>query len=182
MLCEKLQKAGYTPFFIPGRDNWTVEMIPIMAADNFFASHPGLIEQITSNKIKPSQSPEFCDLVERVLALEKYVNSDFRSSPYSDGLDPLVNGKCAMYPMAGFIWDGFVPKYGEAKFKGLGMMPITLYDNSISVSGGVDVISWCVPKSCKDVKGLKALSTLCFNQSMKPFTLESELVRIQTSK
>lgn len=146
--CEALQKSGVTPIFLQGKEVWTAEMIPALGGIYMMKKDPENAKKLISNQIKPSEMPGFIDLANRVLALKKYVNPDFMSTPLSSGYQGLADGKYAMTFMGDWIYDE-IAKSSPDQIGDLSMMPITLGDDEISAVSSFVGHAMGVPAAAK---------------------------------
>lgn len=97
--CEKIKEAGYTPVYVSNKEVWTAQILLLTSMTPIFANNPELIEQITTNQVKPSEVPELVELWENVNSLKElgYVNEDYMSATNDMAFEALANGECAFY-------------------------------------------------------------------------------------
>jgi raffinose/stachyose/melibiose transport system substrate-binding protein len=98
---EKIKAAGIAPVGQTYKDSWTAQLFVLADYYNVQAAIPDFASQFTNNKIKYATTPAalagFKHLQE---GFDKgWYQKDFGSATYDDGLNLLVAGKIAQYPM-----------------------------------------------------------------------------------
>lgn len=97
--CEKIKGIGKTPFFIPGKDSWTVQIwqTNVMGdvAENI---DPEFINDVNSGKRSWSDCEEFIEANRQLLNLvEKgYTNENVLADDYNKAQEEFLNGDFAM--------------------------------------------------------------------------------------
>ncbi len=146
--CKAIEKIGVTPIYLMGKEVWTAEMIPGLGGVYLFKKDPGLADKLKKNELKPSESPEFVDLIKRALALKPYINKDFMSVPLTAGVGQVAEGKCAMTIMGDWYYDEVAKNYPD-KVANTGIMPITLGDDYISAISSFNQRAFAVPAAAQ---------------------------------
>ena len=85
-------------------DTWTSQIMVLADYHNVQAANPTFAEDYTSNKAKFATTPEALAGFEKLQALfdAKYLNEDFASAKFNDGLAAVAKGTAAHYPMITF--------------------------------------------------------------------------------
>jgi ABC-type glycerol-3-phosphate transport system substrate-binding protein len=130
---EKLQAIGVTPIGLAGKSSWTANQPYMVAGAYVLATNPELAKGISTNKIKPAESPEFLEMATRYAGLKKYMAKDYLSSDQPIIQKGLLDGTIGMefYPDVTY---GDFEKEDAEKAKKLGYMPVTLSDDYISAT------------------------------------------------
>lgn len=125
--CKKIKEAGYTPLYVSNKEQWTAQIILLCSMTPIFDKNPDYIEQLTNNKIKPSDIPELKELFERVVALrdEELINEDYMSATNDMGLQSVATGESAFYAVLDSSYGTLVKDYPEeVKQMGLTTCPM----------------------------------------------------------
>ena len=101
---DAIKKTGVTPLYLPNKENWTAQIIFLSSMTGTLANKPGLVDQLSTNKVKPQDVPELVKLWENALSLKTkgYLNSDYMSADLQMGYKAIAEGKVAF--MAGGDW------------------------------------------------------------------------------
>lgn len=120
--CEKIKAAGYTPVYVSNKEVWTAQILLLTSMTPIFANNSELIEQITTNQVKPSEVPELVELWENVVSLKElgYINEDYMSATNDMAFEALANGECAFYAQMDNSYGTLAASYPEA-VENLGM-------------------------------------------------------------
>lgn len=97
--CEKIKVIGVTPFFIPGKDSWTVQIWQTIAMGDVAENiDPELMNDINSGKRSWSDSEEFKEVNRQLLNIvEKgYANENVLADDYNKAQEEFLNGNFAM--------------------------------------------------------------------------------------
>lgn len=139
-----IKTAGLVPVIQTYRDTWTSQLLVLGDFHNVQASEPGFSERYTQGKVKFATSAAAVKGFKHLEEVFKagYLNKDFASAGYEDGLRMLAKGEGAHYPMltlsiAGLMADhkasindiGFfaIPGDDEAKNGLTAWMPAAVY-------------------------------------------------------
>ncbi|MDI4647358.1 ABC transporter substrate-binding protein [Cohnella hashimotonis] len=130
---DKLLAMGVTPLGLAGKSTWTANQPYLVGGAYVFAKNPDLAKQISTNKIKPADSPEYLEMINRYVSLKKYIAKDYLSSDQPIIQKGLLDGTIAMefYPDVTY---GDFEKEDKAKAEKLGYMPFTLGDDYIAAT------------------------------------------------
>lgn len=120
--CEKIKAAGYTPVYVSNKEVWTAQILLLTSMTPVFANNPELIEQVTTNQVKPSEVPELVELWENVVSLKElgYINDDYMSATNDMAFEALANGECAFYAQMDNAYGTLAANYPES-VENLGM-------------------------------------------------------------
>lgn len=124
--CETLKAAGVIPMYLSGKDAWTLQIIGLDAYGKEYAGDSSLVEEMdTHQKTFSDMDIMKGALNEMVTLVEKgYVQETFLSDTYVDAQTALLDGTCAMYPMASYIQPELAKIADEAELENLGMFAI----------------------------------------------------------
>ncbi|WP_220092942.1 ABC transporter substrate-binding protein [Actinomyces sp. Z5] len=97
---EKIAAAGITPVVQTYSDTWTSQVMVLGDAANVLAADPDWAENYTANKAKYADEPAFAGFQHLQDVYDAgYLNDDFASATYDDGVKMLAEGTAAHYPM-----------------------------------------------------------------------------------
>ena len=97
---EKIAAAGITPVVQTYSDTWTSQVPVLGDAANVLAADPDWATKYTENKAKYSDEPAFAGFQHMQDVFDAgYMNKDFASATYDDGVKMLAEGTAAHYPM-----------------------------------------------------------------------------------
>lgn len=101
---EKIKADGVAPVEQTFGDTWTSQIIVLADYHNVQAANPTFADDYTNNKAKFATTPEALAGFERLQELSKagYLNEDFASAKFTDGLAAVATGTAAHYPMITF--------------------------------------------------------------------------------
>jgi len=114
--CEILKKNGVTPFFIPGKEAWTLAMQHAMCGVSVLG--PEWIRDLTNGKTN-FLDPKFIDLNKRLNDLKKYYQDGFLANSTTDQDSAFAFGQAAMvfYGIWGLqTWRQLNPKINVGYF------------------------------------------------------------------
>lgn len=92
-VCEKIQAAGKTPFYLGYKEDWTINSAWNPLAGNF--TYPEFYQDVTDGKITFEEAYE--EPVERLLKLNDYSQGDIFSYNYNNATVGFANGESVMY-------------------------------------------------------------------------------------
>jgi raffinose/stachyose/melibiose transport system substrate-binding protein len=100
----KIKAAGIDPVIQTYGDTWTSQLFVLADFANVTAAQPDWAEKYTAGQAKYVDEPALTSF-KRLEEVYKagYVNKDFASAKNSQGLQKLVDGKGAQYPMLTFV-------------------------------------------------------------------------------
>lgn len=98
---DKIKKAGLIPVIQTYADPWTSQVLVLSDFYNLQAQVPTFAADYTAGKAKYAKTPAALSGFERLQKVREagYVNPDFASAKFADGLRMLAEGKGAHYPM-----------------------------------------------------------------------------------
>ena len=105
---KKLKAGGVDAICGTFGDSWTDQLFVLADFYNVHAAVPNFVAQYTANKAKYANIPAALagfQHLEETYKLGLY-NSDAATAKFQDGVDRVVSGKCAMYPMLTFVTAG----------------------------------------------------------------------------
>lgn len=100
----KIKAAGIDPVIQTYGDTWTSQLFVLADFANITAAQPDWAEKYTANQAKYVDEPALTSF-KRLEDVHKagYMNKDFASAKNSQGLQKLVKGTGAQYPMLTFV-------------------------------------------------------------------------------
>ena len=100
----KIKAAGITPVEQTFGDTWTSQIFVLADYHNVQAANPTFADDYTDNKAKYATTPEALAGFEHLEEINKagFLNSDFASAKFTDGLLAVASGTAAHYPMITF--------------------------------------------------------------------------------
>ena len=100
----KIKDAGIAPVEQTFGDTWTSQIIILADYHNVEAANPNFADDYTNNKAKFATTPEALAGFEKLQELNEagYLNEDFASAKFNDGLAAVATGEAAQYPMITF--------------------------------------------------------------------------------
>ncbi|GMK41545.1 putative ABC transporter extracellular-binding protein YurO [Paenibacillus sp. CCS19] len=104
--CEKIKAAGYTPIFMPFKDNWAANVMPGAAFGEYVSKNePTLFEDLNANKKKWTDVPAFQTILDQQYDLYKkgYTNTDVLSDSYDMAAGNFLDKKVAMMFMGDWL-------------------------------------------------------------------------------
>lgn len=106
--CEKIKAIGKTPVYVSAKETWTPQILLLTSFTGVLENKEGLIEELTTNQIKPQDVPEIVEIWSNVKNLQDagYVNEDCLSATHEMGKKAIAEGTAAFYA----VTDG---AYGE---------------------------------------------------------------------
>jgi raffinose/stachyose/melibiose transport system substrate-binding protein len=143
---EKIKAAGKTAVIATYKDDWTSQLIVVADNHNVISEDPTFAIDFSANKAKFSTTPAALRSFEKLSEVYKkgFLNKDFQSATYKDGIKMLIEGTGVQYPMLSGILNtiaanypgnindiGFFPQPGDNPNKiGLTIfMPAAIYVN-----------------------------------------------------
>ena len=100
----KIKSANIAPVIQSYQDSWTSQLFVLADFHNVSAVQPGWAEKYTANQAKYATTPAAMKGFQRLQEVHdaNYLNSDFASLKFEQGLKALADGKGAHYPMLTF--------------------------------------------------------------------------------
>jgi raffinose/stachyose/melibiose transport system substrate-binding protein len=100
----KVKAAGISPVEQTYGDTWTSQLFVLADYHNVATADPSFAEQYTANKAKYATTPAALAGFQHLEDVHKagYLNKDFASAKFEDGLRAVATGKAAHYPMLTF--------------------------------------------------------------------------------
>ena len=98
---EEIDAAGITPVIQTYQDTWTSQLFVLGDFHNVLADNPDWAEQFTANEVKFADDPVALAGFEHLQEVNEagYLNDDFASATFAQGLDKVAKGEGAHYPM-----------------------------------------------------------------------------------
>ncbi|QPK81242.1 carbohydrate ABC transporter substrate-binding protein [Schaalia sp. ZJ405] len=97
---EKIKAAGITPVVQTYSDTWSSQIPVLGDAYNVMAADPDWADKYTANKAKYVDEPAIQGFQHMQDVFDRgYMNDDFASATYNDGMKMLAEGTGAHYPM-----------------------------------------------------------------------------------
>ncbi|SLK02069.1 ABC transporter substrate-binding protein [Arthrobacter sp. P2b] len=153
---RKIKDAGIDPIIQTYQTTWTSQLFVLGDFANVAAANPTFAEDYTANKVKYATDPAAIKGFEHQEEAFKagLFNEDFASATYAQGLEKLVNGEGAHYPILSFALPEIQVSYPD-KINDLGIFPLPSDDASknpltVWLPGGV-----YLPKSTQNVEEAK---------------------------
>ncbi|MCK9859774.1 ABC transporter substrate-binding protein [Paenibacillus sp. ATY16] len=104
--CEKIKAAGYTPIFMPFKDNWAANVMPGASFGEYAAKkEPTLFDDLNANKKKWTDIQAFQTILDQQYDLYKkgYTNTDVLSDSYDMAAGKFLNKEVAMMFMGDWL-------------------------------------------------------------------------------
>jgi raffinose/stachyose/melibiose transport system substrate-binding protein len=160
---EKVRAAGKDPVIQTYQETWTSQLFVLGDFHNVLAAEPDFADRYTKNQAKYATSPAAIKGFQHQQEVHDkgYLNKDFASAKYEDGLRKLVNGEGAHYPMLTLAISGIAVNFAD-KLNDVGLFALPSDDaskNGLTVwsPGGV-----YVPKTTEGAKLDAAKKFLAF--------------------
>jgi raffinose/stachyose/melibiose transport system substrate-binding protein len=127
---DAIKKTGVTPLYLPNKENWTAQIIFLSSMTGTLANKPGLVDQLSTNKVKPQDVPELVKLWENALSLKTkgYLNSDYMSADLQMGYKAIAEGKAAFMPGGDWFYSDIAKDYPD-QLKDIGMTVTPIWDD-----------------------------------------------------
>jgi len=122
----KIKAAGVDPVIQTYQDTWTSQLFVLGDFHNVTAAEPDFPERYTRNQAKYATSPAAIKGFQHLQEVHDagYLNKDFASAKFDDGLKKLAKGEGAHYPMLSSAISTIVANYpDQAKDVGLFAIP-----------------------------------------------------------
>jgi raffinose/stachyose/melibiose transport system substrate-binding protein len=101
----KIKAAGVAPVIQTYQDTWTSQLWVLADFHNVAAAEPDFAKDYTANKTSYAKSPAALQGFKHLQEVHDagYLNANFASDKYEDGLTELATGKGAHYPILTFV-------------------------------------------------------------------------------
>lgn len=154
--CEKIKAAGKVPFAYTFKENWTAQLLPLVAWYQVEKSNPDAAKLINTNKLHMADIPAYVGAFKQLNELREkgYVNKDYTALSYDNGQKMIANGDAAMYLMGSWIVDTLSASFPD-KIGDLGGFALPSEDGN---SNGVTVWAsqaFYIPKVAKNPDAAK---------------------------
>jgi raffinose/stachyose/melibiose transport system substrate-binding protein len=152
-VCEQIKAKGKVPFFVSGKDAWSIQLVPIIGWHRALKGKDGvaIAKQLNENKLKLADFPEFKDALAKYKELKDkgYINETFVSDTYDMAKKAIADGTAGMYPMGAWVSSDFIKLFPD-KVDDIGCF-------ALDMDGGDMVPVWSsyglsVTTACKDVE------------------------------
>lgn len=102
---KTLKAKGITPICGTFGDSWTAQLFVLADYFNVQVAVPNFAKDYTAGKMKYAKVPAALKSFQRLEDTYKQglYNSDANTAKFQDGVDRVVSGECAMYPMLTFV-------------------------------------------------------------------------------
>lgn len=102
---DKIKAAGKTPVIGTYKDDWTSQLIVLADNHNVISSNPTFADDLAANKAKFATTPAALRSFEKLSEIYQkgYLNSDYKTASYKDGIEMLVNGTGVQYPIVSVV-------------------------------------------------------------------------------
>lgn len=150
--CEIIEEAGTQSVIATYKDSWTAQLLILADYYNIYSSYPDFAADYTAHKTGFADNPAAVRGFEKLSEIYErgFIGNEPLATGYEDGLNMLLNGEGAHYPMLAFILPilktldsekvmdiGFFPQPGDSPDKnGLTLwMPggISIYSGSKNI-------------------------------------------------
>jgi raffinose/stachyose/melibiose transport system substrate-binding protein len=121
----KIKAAGVDPVIQTYQDTWTSQLFVLGDFHNVTAAEPDFAEKYTRNQAKYATSPAAIKGFQHLQEVHDagYLNKDFASAKFDDGLKKLAQGDGAHYPMLSSAISTIVANFPD-KAKDVGLFAI----------------------------------------------------------
>jgi raffinose/stachyose/melibiose transport system substrate-binding protein len=148
-----IKAAGIDPVIQSYQDTWTSQLFVLGDFHNVLAAEPDFAGRYTKNQVKYATSPAAIKGFQHLQEVHDagYLNKNFASTKFDDGLKMLAQGKGAHYPMLSSAISTIVANYPE-QAEDVGLFAIPSDDaakNGLTVWSPAGVY---IPTSTKDAK------------------------------
>jgi raffinose/stachyose/melibiose transport system substrate-binding protein len=143
---DKIKAAGKTAVIGTYKDDWTSQLIVLADNHNVISLNPSFAEDLTANKAKFATTPAALRSFEKLSEVYQkgFLNNNFQTTSYKDGVKMLVDGTGVQYPTVSGILSvinrdhpdkindiGFFPQPGDSpNTHGMTVfMPAAIYVN-----------------------------------------------------
>ena len=110
-----IEEAGIVPVIQTYQDTWTSQLLVLADFHNVAQEEPEFAEQYTAGEAKYADTEAALRGFEHLQAVQEagYMNEDFASANYQDGLRMLATGEGAHYPMLTFAVPEIAAQYPD---------------------------------------------------------------------
>lgn len=110
-----IKAAGVPPIIQTFKDTWSSQLFVLADFHNVASVEPGFAERYTGNKAKYASTPAALKGFQRQEEVFKagYLNKDFATAKYEDGLRMVSKGEGAHYPMLTFAIGGIAVSHKD---------------------------------------------------------------------
>ncbi len=153
--CQKVQDAGYTAVLGTYGDSWTAQIVVLADYYNVSSAVPDFAEKYTANEAHYADTPEALRSFEKLAETGKYLNKDFATLTYDDGIRALCEGEAAHFPMLTLAFAAISSTYPEA-VEDIGIFPQP--SDSADVNGFTtwEPEGWFVSKTSENLEAANA--------------------------
>lgn len=137
-VCEKIKASGITPVYYAGKDEWTLQILPLVGFNRFFRDQDQAewFGKLNANQAKYADNQSFVDSFNKLIELKDkgYINKSYLSDTYANGEQALAEGKAAMVINATWMIDDMANKFAD-------QLP-DIGGFAIPFDGDDNVVSW----------------------------------------
>lgn len=154
--CDKLQAGGITPVYEFVKDLWHTHYWMEGASALAAANHPGLYDDLNTNKIGFADVPEFVTALTQLkeMADSGYFGENHMSNIYDNSYDAIASGKYGMIIIHGSYPNEMVNNIDGVNPEDYSMFPSPLADNQYATltAGGT---TKCISAGSKHIEEAK---------------------------
>ncbi|MBT2700459.1 carbohydrate ABC transporter substrate-binding protein [Bacillus sp. ISL-40] len=121
---EKIKAAGKTAVIGTYKDDWTSQLIVVADNHNVISEDPTFAVDFTVHKSKFATTPAALKSFEKLAEVYQkgFLNQDFQTATYEDGMKMLVDGTGVHYPSLSWVLMAIATNYPD-KIKDIGFFP-----------------------------------------------------------
>ncbi|MEH7414887.1 extracellular solute-binding protein [Neobacillus drentensis] len=121
---EIIKAAGKTAVIGTYKDDWTSQLIVVADNHNVISEDPTFATDFSTNKAKFSTTPAALRSFEKLSEVYQkgFLNKDFQSASYKDGIKMLIEGSGVQYPMLSLVLMAIKADYPD-KINDIGFFP-----------------------------------------------------------
>lgn len=151
-VCKKIKEAGYTPLYMPFKDNWSIAIWPGAAfADYVSNKDPEFWDKLNSNQKKWTDEPKFTTILDEQYQLYKsgYTNKDILSDTYDVASGKFINKEFAMMFMGDWFIQDVLKKQPDMN---MGLFPIPYSDSPAKLGASPMGGQLFIPKKAEHIE------------------------------
>ena len=161
--CQKAKDAGYTAILGTYGDSWTAQLAVLADYYNVNTLVPDFAEKYTANEAHFADTPEALRGFEKLAENKDFLNEDYATVTFDEGLMLLSEGNVAHYPMLTFAFPTISATYPEA-VDSLGVFPQPSDSADINGFTTWEPDAWFITNSCEELDAAKAWMSFMVSQ------------------
>jgi len=170
--CEKIKAAGKIPFYLSGKDSWTVPLTAIFAFNRELVGKDAndIYNQINTNKLHYADLKLFQEGFgnTKVLKDKGYINDTWLSDTYDMAQKALTSGDAAMYANASWMIASMQETYGQDAVNNIGGFAFPFSDSATVSTWTPNAL--LVPNNGKNVEAaLQGVNLLMSDDAQSEF-------------